>query len=1033
MFMPNPAWFDANYFAQQKVDQMNATGYEMGEGEWLATNGGGATEWTVALYSQYLSQYTNPATGQPVTAYENFEACNGSDYEAGIGIEDINVAPNQYFNVEEYLQSLADYNNANPDAYDGAAPAGGWTVASELDTIFNTYHSSVWAHYNANWDTLLINPSNGFDTMAYLQARAQAMGDGATWEDARDAIREAGSNPVEDLYGFGAEHDITATAVATPVTPVLPDGGWTVWGEPVTPPAPADTDPFEQNVTNVAVTSTQTDYPGEGESYSGNTQFDARWLPSSTDSTLNAKDVIKAEEGTYSTLSVTLGKNWTGFNGVKQDDGTTAPSIDNIGRVQLIHNPKNNEASYNFDARNISDDAYRFDLDGASGPGSINLNNLSGAVNEIHISDLMPKDISKNNSKAPNDTAINFVDGANTGKQDDLLLVVENVGGGASTAAAITSKNFGIENLTVQADKGDGTSYVNLSGLEGVKTLKVTGEGSIEITNVADGIRTYDASEAKGDVNMAVVSPRSSTVVKGGAGNDTVTLNNPGSWTPVGLENIENLELNGGEIVNLVNVGAGLTDLWGLSNDGTLKNLTADNFNVHLDGGTGAVTVNGNKEGSLVNITFLTDADTRSANADSLSTNAVGTVTLTAGESAASFSTGKFNADSATELAVNAACAVTVGTDEGINPEADSMKAVQNVTLNLENSSANVDSSFVYVDLPSAQNVTVNAGGQNVTMQKLGTAKNDSTITLDVNDANNFIVGDIETSLGCNINADIAAEGDVQVGDLGNKTDVLKGNQGDIHLTVAGDSFTAVGNAATFNGGPMTINLGEVTGNANGGLNVAGVVQEFTLHSQGTISYTGAQGADTLKVTAVESGSTGSVFALGGGTDNIELDATAAGKGTGTTTVTVDLSEDAVATDTININAQSAGYNNLLINVEGFDATGATHDIIDGVYIQYAFEIGGAGGPSNAQIDLANVLEDFGIINEATASIALSIGNAVANLKGAFTYDGNVYALDSNANVGDDATNAISVSNVTTLVCLGSVDDLADAVANCFQ
>lgn len=960
----NPAWFDVDYFAAQKILQMQVLGQEVPAGDT-----------PTAQLNTAIAEY-NAENNANVTPFTNFEACNTSDYIADIPMSAVNVSPNPMFDVAYYLTAVAANANAKGYTADGY-PAGEWTADSVLEHMFNDFHISAWDHFKAGGLDDMINPSADFNTAAYIAAKAEATG--VTETEVIDQMKADGLNPVQDYFENGQEY-ITAAElkVADPLTPGMNEGGQ--WGDMPVPPE--DVDPFEQNVHNVPVTPGQQAYPGEGETYTGNTQFDAAWLPNSASSTLNAKDTFEGPANQFNTLSVNLGKNWNGFNGVKQDDGSLAPSVTNVGRIKLSHSTANNEASWTFDAKNIAADASRYDLVGADGPGSISLKNLAEGVNDIRISSLTPKDLSGGKTGlAPDATAINFATGANSGKNDALTLTVENVGA-SGKAAEITSTSFGIENLTVKAMKGDDQSYVDLSDLTGVKSLAFTGDGNIQVTDVATSVKSFDASAATGSVNMAVSSTSSSTSVKGGAGYDTVTLTSNTTWTPAAMENIEALAVMNGGNINFAKIESAPATLnvWG--GNTTIRNLSASDYTVNQYDNA-KVTVNGTRDGSLGNLTYNTPGNETGAlpiTAGDVESNATGDVVfningkdtykgaITLGKAQSLTINANEEADSkfyATTLTANAITALTVNASNAvtIDTASSSLKALQDVTLNLETTTSIPDSTAINVDMPAAQNVTVNAGGEDVTLQALGSEKGSGSVTLDVNEASKFTVGDIKASLGANINVDIEATGNVTIGNFTNSTTVLAGGEGDIHLTVASDGGNVVAAAGiTINGGPMTIDLGEVTGDA------FATSKEATLESSGDITYTGAAGDDNIILGLLGKGSTANIDLGSSGANGNKLTIQDL-ENDGTVNVNVTFGD---GKDTLTVDAQTGG--NVLITVS--DASLAHSDSV------------------NVKALTGNMTEST--INTALASVGLApidtatVADAATN-HGIFTYEGNTY------------------------------------------
>ena len=214
----DPRWFNADYYATQKVNQMNKIDWAP---EWLAGKG---TEWNEYLYREYLKEYRLP-DGQPVTAYENFLACNTQDYAPEIELSAVNVSCNSYFDVNYYAGQVAEWANST-GAYGNARAA--WTADSVTAYLFNELRMSLWEHFRTIGLEQQLNPSASFDTHAYLEARTAAMNQAEgvtvnTVQSAIAAIRSNGENAIMDYYGFGISHGIApqapGSAPASPSTP----------------------------------------------------------------------------------------------------------------------------------------------------------------------------------------------------------------------------------------------------------------------------------------------------------------------------------------------------------------------------------------------------------------------------------------------------------------------------------------------------------------------------------------------------------------------------------------------------------------------------------------------------------------------------------------------------------------------------------------------------------------------------------------------------------------------------------------------
>lgn len=591
--MANPAWFDAEFYATQKVAQMNAMKYQ------------DRTDWDVTSYEAALNAFTPALAGAGTAekAFTNFGACNTSGYVSSIGLEQINVSPNAFFDVDVYLQNLATYNNQNPDAYEKPAPEGGWTAQSIL-TEMKSGGYSAWQHYTDSGMALGIDPSNLFSTSKYLDARAAEMGNGATAADALKVIQDAGLNAIQDYYEYGQSHGITAAAPEVLTTVDVP-AGWNHWTNSTGGGGEEADDPYANVTQTVTMTAAQTVYPGDGESYAGqNTLFDAQLPSDSNKVTLKATDQIDGGDG-YNTLAINeFGRNWTGFRGVKvegQDD--LADNVVNVGRIQLNHTKANTEISYKFDAKYISDDTVRFDINN-TGNGTIGLTNLSKAVTEVNISGLSATgtDVVAGTGKG---TTLQWADKVLDGEADVLQLGLDGVG--TQGEAKINAE--GIEHLTVNTATGT-TNNVDLAGFKDLTSLTVKGGGNLRISDVVNrGITSYDAEAATGDVNMAVGRLTNETVIKGSEGFTTVNLtNSSNTLTPTAWTSVEAIWLATGDSMSID--ATNIPDLqqlqvWG--NTARLTNVNATDFAINQNSkATSTIQVNGGPNGGIDNVTYAT-------------------------------------------------------------------------------------------------------------------------------------------------------------------------------------------------------------------------------------------------------------------------------------------------------------------------------------------------------------------------------------------------------------------------------------------
>lgn len=185
--MAAPIWFDEKAYLSNKAAQLNTIKYD------------GKSDWTAADVTAAFGS---------MTAYEHFLASGNAE----------NISPNTGFDVAEYLAAKAA--QLNDAKFEGRTD---WDEASVLAS-FNKAGISAWDHYVKYGTTEGINPSNGFDTSAYLEAKAaqlNAMNDGAGYEGRTDwtaaqvaeSFQQAGISALEHYYLAGQSEGLTIPAV----------------------------------------------------------------------------------------------------------------------------------------------------------------------------------------------------------------------------------------------------------------------------------------------------------------------------------------------------------------------------------------------------------------------------------------------------------------------------------------------------------------------------------------------------------------------------------------------------------------------------------------------------------------------------------------------------------------------------------------------------------------------------------------------------------------------------------------------------
>lgn len=969
--MPNPAWFNEEYFAGQKIAQMTALGQTIPDG---AT----AVEQVNAAIAQWNASHADQSVAN---LFDNFEACNTEGYITSVvNRNQINVSPNELFDVTYYLTALA--KNANDTGYAGA-PEGGWTAQSVLQNMYQGGYSA-WTHFMGDGLDRMIDCSSSFNTKAYLDDKAAATEQ--TVDQVIAQMKADGLNPVMDYYLNGQALGITAKPVTTPLDVTMSDAAVWVDGGGDVPPAP-ETDPYDEIASHVEIKAGDNG-PYEGED-GVNTQFEAVWTKVAGESTLAATDEIHGGTGedTYNTLQVELGDNWNGFHSKTAGAmGQTEDMVTGVGRIKLDRQEMGSEQTFTFSAKGISDDTVRFDLN-AAGTGATNLRDLSGAVKEVNISGLKTMDIGNNAGKT-NATTLTFEKDAHNGSNDTLTIGLNDVAAPLPSDAydpAVVNWNTKIETVVLNATGG--ANNVDIQSAKGLKNVEmdVAKDATLGVWSKADGVKAYDAAGSEGAVNMYISGLKSQTVTGGSSANDSVHITDADSVVAKNWTAVENVAFEANANINFNAEGAqGINAFW-INNAGTynVSNLKADSATVYQtkDVTTSTTTINGKVsrgDSSLDNVTWQSQVKQTSANKAAgkaqdvqahFDSNADGTATINVGENnylatgskfqfvnaakldinsvtatdkdALTTNTGQFAgsvmlyAPKATELTVDYTGPANFLGQAGGTDDSTSLAKVQTLSLTLQNN--NVQTGFVDVfnmenlDLLQAQKVNVDAGGCVVKLGDLGTTGSGTNatpgLTLEVSGADSFAVGKMEAGLGYNIQGNIEVTNGVTLGDITTSTNASSNVQGDVYLNVAagGDvtlAGTATANCTIVKGGDITLDFSDVQGGVGTTIDTASV----HLVASESINYLGAVGKDFVNLDKMGKDQVANIE-LGGGADELKI----ADLGVAAT-INVDLGSDSVK-DVLTVTAPATA--NLTINVQNFSsskdtATAGTADKIDG-------------------------------------------------------------------------------------------------------
>lgn len=987
--MATPSWFESQVYFQNKLEQLGP-------------------DWDAAKLEAALKDagYSMDADG----LYKHFQDWGNAE----------RISPNNLFNVAEYLQAKAEQLNAE----------GGdkvWDPASVLAAI-EAAGLTVWDHYTQYGMYEGVNPSNQFDTDAYLAAKLaelQANEPEKNWtkDSMLDAFKEAGLNPLEHYSLYGKDEGLT-------VPPVPPSQQVSTDFDPYRPSVPGET--FNLTTAVEKITGTANDDVINGVASGVNAQR-----------TLNPEDSIDGAAG-YDTLNVDMQGNFSGF---------TTGSLKHVEKVVLTNT---DSVAHTFSAKNVEGvETYSLNAKGAA----VNLSDLNAAGVAVNIHGLQ--------SGA---TSIGFTADAVKGEADALTLGLYGVGAAAqgSTAAKYVNMNVaGIENLAVKAVDDN---YVNLSQVAAAKSVTVSGTGNLNVEKVAGSVTSLDASAmtgnltadlsaatldtlkgGSGDDTLTVAALKAGAVLDGGAGNDTLILKGANGALQPTMSGFENITVDGG---TLTLSGKNVTDLTALTvKNGasvTLADMGASDFSATASGATaGNVTL-----ADAVAFTYNTQAaDAAKQTKDTVSTavTAAKATSATVNVGAYTDVTGTLNFASAKDVTVNVASGLGSGDTEqtSFGGTINANKA-EMLTVNAE---GNLAASMFTVNGAASVNIAADKGSTGPVNVQAAAATEVSIAAganMDIRGSNFAAAQNVTLTQNAGLlngtgvalkavnQLTVSGAGGVTLGDLGSSTQTygLTVDAGGLNGAFTADAVNAGTNDVTIRASSLgTTKVGDIIGN------------NVTIDALGLLG--GSKTADALKTGDIDAftnnsgnlaihfdgssdvtiGDLGSTRAF----DSITLDAAdylGARVGTATTpgdaeasigsltanTVTIDGS--ALATNTFTVSANSLTFNGGL-GADAVDLTARSGDTLTAVLNTGAGDDRAiiTGATSTTAITLSgNMGGDEGdmVVVDATDSTAA----ATINLSGLEGYASSLIKTDNAEKVVGGAGNdyIYDTNTVATLV-----------------
>lgn len=800
-----------------------------------------------------------------------------------------------------------------------------------------------------------------------------------------DAFKEAGLNPLEHYAQYGKDEGLS-------VPPVPSDERVVTDFDPYTPSNPGETFTLTTGTDHITGTANDDVINGVASSLTA-------------DRTLNSEDVIDGAEGN-DTLNVAMQGNFSGF---------TTGSMTNVEKVVLT-----NEGNI----------ARSFSAKGIDGVNTWTLNDTGAAVN---LTDLSAAGATVNvQGLKAGPTSIGFTADAVKGDNDSLTLGLNNVGtakDGDTAAKHVAITANGIENLAVKATDDN---YVDLSAAAS-KTVTVSGSGNLDVNNVAAGMTSFDASALSGNVTadlhaatglatvkggsgddtITVTNLAANAVIEGGAGNDSLILQGINSTLQPTMSGFENITADGGA---LTLSGKNMSDFNSLTvkNDAqvTLANMDASAFTVTASGSTaGSVLLS-----DATALTYNTVSSKTDKTSDSISTTVTASKATSATVNVGEYTevSGTLNFGAAVDVAVNVASGLGSDGKTEMTSFGGTLTAnkAQSFTVNAEGllkaSTFNVDAAssvlvdaaqgsmgVVKIQASKATDVSITAGSaMDIAGSSFSSAQN---VTLAANKGHLSGVGVALDAVNQLTLSGADATSQMTLGVLGSSTQ-------EYGITVDASGLKgglALGNTDAGTG-DVALNLAGMTGAAAvdtvEGNNVTIHAAQLGTTTVGTITATGDVNIDAMGV--LGGNATAAAFTAG---------AIAADKAI---TVNFDGSSDmtfgALTADTVNLDA--SGYLGAIT-----DSNGAVVDAAIGTITADTVVIKGSEIGANTFGSAANA-GNFITADTLTYTGGLDVDTVYLTSKGADTMN---VSLDTGA--GDDVVGLTAISSTTKITVTGDM------------
>lgn len=606
----------------------------------------------------------------------------------------------------------------------------------------------------------------------------------------------------------------------------------------------------------------------------------------SSTATLNPTDQIDGAGGTGDMLKVDMQGNFTGFTG--------AGFLKNVEMVELT---------------NTGTILRSFDATGATGvtsydiKGSVNLADLDNAATTVSLSD-----------RASTDFTATYTKDAVKGTTDTLNLTVNNVGtvkADKVTENDVTVTAAGIEAVALTAT---GANVLDMNAADAT-SLTVSGAGSLKLTDVGAKVKTIDAAAATGALELLIDDATGITTlatgsgddkvtggfpalvanatVSGGAGKDTLTLNDGGGTAEFAMSGFETLALD--------NLSAAAT--LSLKNTSGLETIAATNKldeDVILANAQGDIAVN--LQGANANTKTLT------VDHDGAVTVNVDTPASTATNAAPSVNALSVTATKAQNVALNVADKMSY---TGTVDASKATSATVSIDGNTNGATVNAAEASSVVVSKVANDSSLDINAAKASQVDITNAKNLDLSNSDFSKAEVFsssgagmLKATGTTALSAVNQATITNTGDVELGNFGSTTQDYA-----LNLTSTGAKSFIGGTLDTLNqaitasvtGALGTVKLGDATSGTAATSVTVGATGDTTIgaisSSNVTVDLSGVLGETQYgNITA-----TGNVTIVGSGLKTNDLDGTNTDLGGAAGTSDIDLTGAAGSTQTVSL------------------------------------------------------------------------------------------------------------------------------------